>query len=140
MRPATRLRQRGTNVNRFQPSALGLLLLMRHRVRDHDPTQATPVQGFQRIAAENTVRDDGDDLVRAVLHDGVGGLDERAAGVGHVVNEDGGFATDVADEDHAGDFVGARPLFVDEGETEVEPVGDGGSSVLGMSVCARWPP
>ena len=82
------------------------------------------------------MRDDGDDLARAVLHDGVCGFDERAAGVGHVVDEDGGFAADVADEDHAGDFVGPGSLFVDEGEAEVEAVGNGGGSVSRVSVCA----
>ena len=61
--------------------------------------------------------DNGDDFTRAVRHDCLSGFHERAARVGHVV-----------DEDHAGDFVGAGALFVDEGEAEVEAVGDGGCS------------
>ena len=77
------------------------------------------------------MRDDGHDLAGAVVHDGFGGLDQRAAGVGHVVDEDGNAVAHVADEDHAGDFVGAGALFVDEGEAEVEAVGDGGCSVGG---------
>ena len=76
------------------------------------------------------MRDDGDDFLGVALVDErVGGFDEGAAGVGHVVDEDGGFGGDVADENHTGDFVGAGALFVDEGEVEVEAVGDGGCSV-----------
>jgi hypothetical protein len=73
---------------------------------------------------------DCNDLTRFVRHDCFGRFDERAARVGHVVDEDGDFVLDVADEDHAGDFVGARALFVDEGEAEVKAVGYGCCSVL----------
>ena len=52
----------------------------------------------------------------ALVDECVGGFNECAAGVGHVVDEDGGFGGDGADEDHAGDFVGAGALFVDQGE------------------------
>ena len=80
---------------------------------------------------------DGDDLARFVRHYRFGGFDQSAARVGHVVDEDGDFVLDVADEDHAGDFVGARALFVDEGEAEVEAVGygccSGGWSALVLS-------
>ena len=75
------------------------------------------------------MRDDSNDLASFVCHDGFRGFDERAAGVGHVVYEDGDFVLYVADEDHAGDFVGARALFVDEGEAEVEAVGNGCCSI-----------
>jgi hypothetical protein len=71
------------------------------------------------------MRDDCNDFARFVRHDGFGGFDESAARVGHVVNEDGDLVFYVADEDHTGDFVGARTLFVDEGEAEVEAVGYG---------------
>jgi hypothetical protein len=72
--------------------------------------------------------DNGDHFAGFVRHDRFGGFDERAAGVGHVVDEDGDFILDVADKDHAGDFVGAGALFVNESESEVEAVGDGSSS------------
>jgi len=75
------------------------------------------------------VRDDSDDFASFVRDERLGGFGERAAGVGHVVDEDAGFVFDVADEDHAGDFVGAGALFVDEGEAEVEAVGYGCCSV-----------
>ena len=50
---------------------------------------------------------------------------DGAARVRHVVHEDGHLALGIADEDHGGDLVGALPLLVDEGELDVEPVGDG---------------
>ena len=75
------------------------------------------------------MRDDGDDFARAVRHDCFSGFHKRAAGVGHVVHQDGDLILHVANQDHAGDFVRAGALFVDEGEAEVEAVGDGGCSV-----------
>ena len=75
------------------------------------------------------MRDDSDHFPRFVAHDSFCGFDERAACVCHVVDEDRDLVLDVADEDHAGDFVGARALFVDEGEAEVEAVGNGCCSI-----------
>lgn len=125
MRSPQTLRQRGTNVNRLQTRTPLLLLRMRHRIRHHHPCQLTAVQRLDRVPAQDAVRDDGDDFLGAVRHDGLGGFDEGAAGVRHVVDEDGDLAADVADESHFRDFVGAGALFVDEGEVQVEAVGYG---------------
>ena len=38
---------------------------------------------------------------------------EGAAGIGHVVDDDGSPARDMAHKDHPADFVGAGALFVD---------------------------
>ncbi len=73
--------------------------------------------------------DDSNDFTGLVRHEGLGSFGERAAGIGHVVDEDAGFVFNVTNEDHAGDFVGARALFVNQGEAEVETVGDRGCSV-----------
>lgn len=130
MRPPTRLGKGRTNIHRLQPITKRLLLLMRHRIRHHDSTKLTPVQRLDGIATQDAVRDDSHDFFGAVLHHGVGGFDERAASVGHVVDEDGDAVLDVADEHHAADFVGAGAFFVDEGEAEVEAVGYGCCSIL----------
>jgi hypothetical protein len=68
---------------------------------------------------------DCNNLTRFVRHDCFGRFDERAACVGHVVDEDGDLVFYVADEHHAGDFIGACALFVDESEAEIEAVGYG---------------
>ena len=128
MRPPTRLRQRRTNIHSDQSRTPLLLLLMRYRIRDHDFGQLTAIERFDGLAAQNPMRDDGHDLLGSVRHHGVRGLDEGTAGVGHVVDDDGDFAADVADEDHSADFVGPRAFFVDEGEGEVEAVRYGGCS------------
>ena len=70
------------------------------------------------------MRDQGNDFFGSVRHDGVGGFHKRAARVRHVVNNDGDFIFDVADENHSRDFAGPGTFFVDEGELEVEAVGD----------------
>lgn len=98
---------------------------MGHRVRDHDLAQPARVQRLDGVAAQDAVRDDGDDLGGAVGEARLGGFDECAARVGHVVDEDGDLGVDVADEGHLGNFVGAVALLVDEGEVELEVVSDG---------------
>lgn len=128
MRPPQTLRQGGTDINRLQSRTPLLLLRMRHRIRHHHPRQLTAIQRLDGVPAQDAVCDDGDDLLGAVGHDGVGGFDEGAAGVRHVVDEDRDLAADVADEGHFGDFVGTGALFVDEGEVQVEAVGYGGCS------------
>lgn len=67
-------------------------------------------------------------LFRTVGFECFGGFGERATGIRHVVDEDGDFTFDVAYEGHFGDFVGAETFFVDEGEGEIETVGDGGGA------------
>ena len=73
--------------------------------------------------------DDGIDFLSAMLHDCVSSFDEGAAGIGHVVNNDGDFALDVSDENHAGNFVRSGTFFVNQGELEVEAVGDGSGTI-----------
>lgn len=97
---------------------------MRHRVRNHQLAQPAPVDLCARRAAEDAVGDDRHHLLGAVRHEHVRGFDERAARVGHVVDEDRDAPVDVADERHARDFVGLRALFVDQREVEVEAVGE----------------
>lgn len=97
MRPANRLRQRRTNVDNLQLLAPLHLILHRHRVRDNHSAQLRLVDRLDGAAAEDAVRDEGDDFSGAVGHDGLGGFGQGAAGVGHVVDEDGDFVEDVAD-------------------------------------------
>lgn len=130
MRTSTSLRQRRTDINRLDLIAGLFLILMRDGIRRDESAESAAVEVLDGFPRENAVDDDGVDLAGAVLHDGVGGFDEGAAGVGHVVDDDGDLVLDVADEDHAGDFVGTSAFFVDEGELQVEAVCDGGCSGL----------
>ena len=78
--------KRGTlrrrNINLLQLGALLSLLGERYRVRGDDFTKGVAViEGFERVAGEDAVRDQGDDLRGAVFAEGVGGFGEGAAGV-----------------------------------------------------------
>ena len=96
---------------------------MRHRVRKHDFRQLTAIQRLNSLAAQDPMRDNRQDLLGPMRHNRVRSLDKCSTGIGHVVDDDGDFAADVADEDHSTDFVGAGAFLVDEGEGEVEAVG-----------------
>lgn len=133
MRPPTGLRQRRTDIYRLNFVASVLLLRMRHGIRNNQTTQTAVIQITDSISRENGVGHDGIDFLCAVLHNGVGCLDERAACIGHVVHDDGDFVLHVTDEYHSGDFVGPRAFFVDECELEVEAVGDCSCSISGIS-------
>lgn len=58
-------------------------------------------------------------------HGLVGSVADGAAGVGHVIHQNGHAVFDVAHQDHAVHFVGLLPFFVDEGKIHVQAVGDG---------------
>lgn len=119
----------GGDVDDAQLAAAVDLVAEGDGVGDDDLAEAAVVEDGDGVAAEDAVGDDGDDLAGAVVLDRLGGLGEGAAGVGHVVDEDGDLVDDVADEHHAADDVGARALLVDQGEAAVQAVGDGGGAV-----------
>ena len=86
-----------TNINNPDLLAHSFLPEQGHRVRDHNRTQCvTRIQLLDRVAAEDPVRDDADYLRGAVGGEYGGGRAERAAGVGHVVDKDAGFAAHFA--------------------------------------------
>jgi len=101
------------------------LVLQRDSICHHELLQSALVDHLEGGSAEDTVRHDGEDAGRALVEQVARGKAERAAGVGHVVHEDGNFALDGPDEDHPRDFVGLFALLVEEGEVDVEPVGNG---------------
>lgn len=76
----------------------GLLLLsVGNGVGNDETVETAGVQVLDGLAGENAVNDDGVDFLSTVLHDGVGGLNERAAGIGHIVDDDGDLVLHVAD-------------------------------------------
>ena len=113
MRPPTRLRQGRANINRLQPLAHLLLIRVRHRIRHYHPAQLAPIKRLNRIAGQNSMRDNCNDFRGAMRHHRVSGFDERAARVRHIIDEDGDAGLHIADKDHTGDFIWAGALFVD---------------------------
>lgn len=119
------LGQCGRDINSLDLVAQLLLLGVGDSVGNHQTVQTAAVQVLNGLARQDTVNNDGVDLLGAVLHNGVGGLDKSTAGIGHIVDNDGDLVLDVADENHARNLVGARTLLVDEGELQIETIGDG---------------
>jgi len=103
-------------------------------VGDDELGQLGLVELFDSIARQNAVGDDGDGAAGSVLDDDLGGLAESTASIGHVVDDNGDLAANITDQNHTRDFVGTSAFFVDKGETEVEAVGDGGSSFCAAGV------
>lgn len=57
--------------------------------------------------------DEGQDRLGPVLLEHRSSLDQGAASVGHVVNEDGNLVLHVTDENHAADDIGTGAFLVD---------------------------
>jgi len=122
MRASDGLSQRRANIDSLQLRALILLALHGYRIRRHDSRQLALIDRLDGIAGQDAVGDQGNDLLRAVRHDRLGGLGQRTARVGHVVDEDGSLAGHVAHEDHATDLVRSRSLLVNEREPQIQSV------------------
>lgn len=89
--------KRRTNINQRNLITHRILSQQRHRVRDNDSTQRRArIQLLNRISTQYPMRHNADDLCGAVFGEHFGCCAERAAGVGHVVDEDGGLAADFA--------------------------------------------
>lgn len=128
MRAPARFGQRGADVNRLELVALLFLAAVGHRVRDDDSSQPATVESLDGVAAENAVGDDGHDFPRAVFHERVGGLCQRPTRVGHVVDQDSHPVFNISDQHHSRDFVGAIPLFVNQGKSQIKSIGHRGGS------------
>lgn len=122
-----------TNVDGLDAVAEGLLFLVGDGVGDDQLGELGLVQLLDGVAREDAVGDDGNGAAGSVVDDDLGGLAQGAAGVGHIVNNDGDLAAHVADQNHARDLVGAGALLVDQGEAEIETVGDRGCSLFSWS-------
>lgn len=123
VRPADGLGEGRGDINDFQLLALLLLLAQGDGVCDDDPREDAVVEDVDGVAAEDAVGDNGHDLGGSIFREDLRGLGEGAAGVGHVVHQNGDLVPDVSDQHHAADDVGAGALLVDEREALVEAVG-----------------
>ena len=125
------------DINRHNPVTQLLLLLMGDCVGDYQVAQLAVVDLVDRIAAENTVGDNGNSGGCAVLNDDVSGFAEGSTGVCHVVDDDSCAALDITNQDHAADFVRTSTFLVNEREFDVEAVCD--CSCSGIAASAKWP-
>jgi hypothetical protein len=116
MSSPTSLGKRRRNIDRFQLGTEPLLLSMRHRIGHDNLAQFTVVDDLNGLAREDTMRNNRNDFFGVVLFECLGGFGKRAAGIGHVVNENGNLVGYVTDKNHAGDFVRTGSLFVDKGK------------------------
>lgn len=129
VRSADGLGEGGRNVNNSQLLALLLLFAQRHRVGDDDPREDAVVENVDGVTAENAVGDNGHDLGGAILREHLGGLGQGAAGIGHVVDQDGDLVSDVSHQHHAANDVGTRALLVNESKALVETIGYRGGAL-----------
>jgi hypothetical protein len=123
----------GRDVDRHDPITQLLLLLVGDCVGADHLLQLAVVDLVDRVAAEDSVGDNGDGSCCAVLDHYVGGFAERATCVGHVVDDDSGATLDISDQNHATNFVGAGALLVNQRELNVKAVGDRSSSMRVVS-------
>jgi len=79
------------------------------------------------------VCDDGKDACGACLGEVLCGERQCAACVGHVVDKDGHFVFDGADEDHARHLIRLLAFFVEDGEIGADAVGDGCCAAIMMT-------
>lgn len=124
------------DINRLDAVAESLLLLVGNSVGDNELGQLGLVQLLNGVAGEDAVGDNGDRTTGAVLNDDLSGLAEGAASIGHVIDNDGDLATNVTDQNHAGNLVRTSALFVDKSKAEVEAIGNR-SGALGTTGVRR---
>lgn len=124
------------DINRLNAVAESLLLLVGNSVGDNELGQLGLVQLLNGVAGEDAVGDNGDRTTGAVLNDDLSGLAEGAASIGHVIDNDGDLATNVTDQNHAGNLVRTSALFVDKSKAEVEAIGNR-SGALGTTGVRR---
>lgn len=83
------------------------------------PLQAATVQVLNCLSGEDTVDNNGVDLSGTVLHNGLSGLGESTAGIGHIVDDNGDLVLDISNKNHAGNFVGTGTFLVNKSELQV---------------------
>ena len=116
---SNRLSQRRAYVDDAQLAATLYLVTERDSVGDHDLTQTALIKNVDRIAAQDTVGNNGYDLGSTVVLDRLRSLGEGSAGIRHIVDQDRDLVYNVSDEDHAPDDVGSRAFLVNESKASV---------------------
>lgn len=129
MCPPHSLRQRRTHIHLvYLPTRLRMLW-QRQSIRHNQPIQLTVLDHLDGRSAQETMRHDSNALFSALLLENGGRQSQRAARVGNIVDQYRGLARHVAYQYHPAYLVCYLALFVDDGEVNVEAVGDCGGSI-----------
>lgn len=96
-----RVTYRRTNVNGLNAVAKLLLVLMGYRVGDDNLLELAAIERFDGVAAQNTVGDDGECILCTLGDEDVSCFDKSTTCVGHVVDQDGCFASNISDQHHS---------------------------------------
>ena len=109
------------------------------RIGDHQLFEFRFVDPGDRAARQHAVADIAVDCAGALFQQRVGGVQQRAAGIHDVVDEDADAAVDLADD--VRHFGLARPLapFVDDGERRVDALGKPAGAHHAADVRAKPP-
>jgi hypothetical protein len=100
--PADRFGEHVANLQDLEFGAGLQVLLLGHGVGGDDLVDGAGVDALDRVAGENTVCDERVHSLRAFLLQELGGACDGVGGIGQVIDEDGGAATDFTDEQHCG--------------------------------------
>jgi hypothetical protein len=104
------------------------LVRLRNRIRHDQLLQPAILNDLERRPTEDPMGDDGVYLGSTFLEQSFGSESKGTTGICHVIDEDGDLASNGTDEDHTGDLAGLFTFLVEEGEFDVESIGDRGRS------------
>ena len=114
MCPPYSLSKRRPDINRLNLSTPTLFTFMRDCIRHDNAAQLTGIDHLNRIATQNPMHHNRINLACPVRLQRISRFGQCATGIGHVIDENGDFATDVAHQCHFGDFICTDTFFVDE--------------------------
>ena len=98
---------------------------MRHCICNHQFLQILgAVQSLDGIATHNAMSDNSHGFFSTVLNEDICGFDQGATSICHVVYDNGNLALDVSDKHHPRHLARLRPLLVDKGKPQIQPVGN----------------
>jgi hypothetical protein len=97
---------------------------MRHGIRHHYLLKPAAIQCLDCIPAQDTMCHNGHGIFGAVGNAHVGRLDQRAAGISHVIHNHRRLSLDIANEGHTADLIGPSTLLVDQSKAQIQGIRD----------------
>lgn len=100
--PPNSLSEHGRDIQHLELGADPLVLVLGNRVGDYDLVDAAGVDPGNGISAEDTVRDEHDDLEGTLTLQKLSGASDGVRGVDDVVDKDADTVGNVTNQHHAG--------------------------------------